>query len=56
MSMEILVLTYSKGGGLSGILNKNTSLSLFAAVASSDPWNPLRITSLPYLPLRVLGD
>jgi len=55
MSIAILVLMYSKGGGLSGIWNKNTSLSLFAAVASSEPWKPLRMTSFPNFPLNEFG-
>jgi hypothetical protein len=43
---------YLNSGGFSGIGNKNMSLSLFAAFASSAPQNPFLTASLPYFPLN----
>jgi hypothetical protein len=53
MSKGILVVMYSNSGGLSGIGNKKISLSLLAALSSSEPWNPFLIKSVPKMALRL---
>jgi hypothetical protein len=50
--MVTLVLMYLNSGGFSGIGSRNTSLSLLAALASSEPQKAFLIASLPYLPLK----
>ena len=53
LSIVTFVLMYLNSGGFSGIGNKNTSLSLLADFASSDPQKPFLIASFPYLPLNL---
>jgi len=53
ISIVTFVLMYSKSGGFSGIGNRKISRSLFAALASSDPWKPFLIKSTPYSPRKV---
>ena len=47
LSMVTLVRMYSKAGGFSGIGSRKISLSLFAALASSDPQKAFLIADLP---------
>lgn len=56
ISREILVVMYSNSGGLSGMGKRKMSLSLFAALSSSAPWNPFLIMSVPKRALRLSGS
>ena len=52
-STVTFVLTYAKAGGFSGIGSKKMSLSLLAALASSDPQKAFFIMSFPKTPLNL---